>query len=51
MTATPIVATDLTDYRIADISLADWGRREIQIAEGEMPALMAIRKNIRISNL
>ncbi|HEV8582699.1 MAG TPA: adenosylhomocysteinase [Thermoanaerobaculia bacterium] len=33
-----------SDYRVADISLADWGRREIQIAEGEMPALMAIRK-------
>ncbi len=47
MTATPIVATDLTDYRIADISLADWGRREIQIAEGEMPALMAIRKKYK----
>src|SRR5215211_5236157 len=33
-----------TDYRVADISLADWGRKEIQIAEGEMPALMAIRQ-------
>ncbi|MET4692600.1 adenosylhomocysteinase [Endozoicomonas lisbonensis] len=36
-----------TDYRVADISLADWGRREIQIAEGEMPALMAIRNKYR----
>ena len=36
-----------TDYRVADISLADWGRREIQIAEGEMPALMAIRSKYR----
>ena len=35
------------DYRVADISLADWGRREIQIAEGEMPALMAIRAKYR----
>ena len=33
----------MTDYKVADISLAGWGRREIQIAEGEMPALMAIR--------
>ncbi len=33
-----------TDYKVADLSLAAWGRKEIQIAEGEMPALMAIRK-------
>ncbi len=33
----------MSDYKVADISLAEWGRREIQIAEGEMPALMAIR--------
>jgi adenosylhomocysteinase len=33
-----------TDYKVADISLADWGRREITIAEGEMPALMAMRE-------
>ncbi|MFT5906443.1 MAG: adenosylhomocysteinase [Cryomorphaceae bacterium] len=32
------------DYKIADISLADWGRKEIDIAEHEMPGLMAIRK-------
>ncbi|OZB52265.1 MAG: adenosylhomocysteinase, partial [Thiomonas sp. 15-63-373] len=32
------------DYVIADIGLADWGRREIAIAESEMPALMAIRE-------
>ena len=32
------------DYTIADISLADWGRKEIDIAEHEMPGLMAIRK-------
>jgi len=31
------------DYQIADISLADWGRKEIAIAEGEMPGLMALR--------
>jgi adenosylhomocysteinase len=32
------------DYKVADISLADWGRREIAIAETEMPGLMAIRE-------
>ena len=32
------------DYSIADLSLADWGRKEIQIAETEMPGLMAIRR-------
>jgi adenosylhomocysteinase len=32
-----------TDFRVADLSLADWGRKEIAIAESEMPALMAIR--------
>jgi adenosylhomocysteinase len=31
------------DYRIADMALADWGRKEMNIAEGEMPGLMAIR--------
>ena len=34
----------LTDYAIADIKLADWGRKELAIAEHEMPGLMAIRK-------
>ncbi|MGH8739203.1 MAG: adenosylhomocysteinase, partial [Burkholderiales bacterium] len=33
-----------TDYRVADLKLADWGRKEIAIAESEMPALMAIRR-------
>ena len=31
------------DYVIADLALADWGRKEIRIAETEMPGLMAIR--------
>ncbi|MCV2883704.1 adenosylhomocysteinase [Aestuariibacter sp. AA17] len=35
------------DYKVADISLADWGRKELSIAEGEMPALMAIRHKYR----
>ena len=32
-----------TDYKVADIALADWGRKEIAIAETEMPGLMALR--------
>ncbi len=32
------------DYKVADMSLADWGRRELSIAESEMPGLMAIRE-------
>lgn len=36
-----------TDYVVADISLADWGRKELIIAETEMPGLMAIREEFR----
>ena len=36
--------TSLHDHKIADISLADFGRREITLAEAEMPALMSLRK-------
>ena len=34
---------EFTDYQVADISLADWGRKELDIAEIEMPGLMALR--------
>ena len=34
------------DYHVADIGLADWGRKEIRIAETEMPGLMAIREEL-----
>jgi adenosylhomocysteinase len=34
----------MTDYVVADISLADWGRKELDIAESEMPGLMATRE-------
>ena len=44
MEATAKVQADFSDYKVADISLAEWGRREINIAEGEMPALMALRE-------
>ncbi|MFT6421539.1 MAG: adenosylhomocysteinase [Thalassolituus sp.] len=36
--------TQFTDYQVADMSLAAWGRKEIEIAEDEMPALMALRR-------
>lgn len=36
--------TEFNDYKVADISLAEYGRKEINIAESEMPALMAIRR-------
>jgi adenosylhomocysteinase len=40
-TAAQIATTE--DYKVADITLADWGRKELEIAETEMPALMAMR--------
>ena len=36
--------TTAQDYKIKDISLAEWGRKEIGIAEAEMPGLMALRE-------
>ena len=41
--------TEFTDYKVADISLADWGRKEINIAETEMPGLMALREEFGAS--
>ena len=43
MTATQ----EMLDYKVADISLADWGRKELDIAEKEMPGLMAVREKYR----
>ena len=37
------VALETQDYKVKDISLAEWGRKEIAIAETEMPGLMALR--------
>jgi adenosylhomocysteinase len=37
------VLNSASDYKVADINLADWGRKEIAIAESEMPGLMALR--------
>jgi len=45
---TQTAKTESGDYKVADIALADWGRREIQIAETEMPALMALREEYRV---
>jgi len=43
-TATPAKARVANDYKVKDISLAEWGRKEIGMAEQEMPGLMALRK-------
>ena len=40
MSTTTASQTQTNDYKVADISLADWGRKEISIAEKEMPGLM-----------
>ena len=39
----------VADYKVKDISLAEWGRKEIQLAEQEMPGLMAIRERYKAS--
>ncbi len=44
MTAVSQMPATSKDYHVADIALASWGRREIAIAETEMPGLMAIRE-------
>ena len=42
-TSTP-AGSEFSDYKVADMSLAQWGRKEIAIAETEMPGLMALRE-------
>jgi len=44
MTSENAVNLSFSDYKVADIGLAAWGRKEISIAESEMPGLMALRK-------
>ncbi|MFV1997046.1 MAG: adenosylhomocysteinase [Acidiferrobacterales bacterium] len=39
-----VINSNFTDYKVADISLAEWGRKEMDIAETEMPGLMSLRK-------
>jgi adenosylhomocysteinase len=41
------MATKTLPYKVKDISLADWGRKEIKLAEAEMPGLMALRKQFK----
>jgi adenosylhomocysteinase len=48
-TAASTLETTTQDYKVADINLAAWGRKELQIAETEMPALMALREKFRSS--
>src|SRR5438270_3361776 len=43
-TMTPTATLTETDFKVADLSLADFGRKEITLAEHEMPGLMAIRR-------
>ncbi len=47
-TATLNRTTPATDYKVADLSLAEWGRKEISIAEHEMPGLMSIRRKYAV---
>src|SRR5689334_24255731 len=42
--STATVSNLATEYKVADLALAEWGRKEISIAEHEMPGLMSIRK-------
>src|ERR1700684_4040014 len=42
--STAVLPEITTDYKVADMKLADWGRKEITIAEKEMPGLMSIRQ-------
>ena len=37
-------STEKLPYKVRDLSLADWGRKEIELAENEMPGLMALRQ-------
>jgi len=47
--ATAVVGSVATEYKVADISLADFGRKEIEIAEQEMPGLMSIRRKYAVN--
>ncbi len=43
------IDSSFTDFKVADLAAADWGRKEIAIAESEMPALMAIRREFALA--
>ena len=40
-------SVDYKNYKVKDITLADWGRKEIKLAEAEMPGLMSLRNEYR----
>lgn len=44
-----MLKTEVLPYKVKDITLAEWGRKEIRLAEAEMPGLMAIRKEYKAS--
>lgn len=50
MTMSAVISDTTQDFRVADMSLADWGRKEISIAETEMPGLMALREMYKGKN-
>ena len=41
------MSTLVENYKVKDISLADWGRKEVELAEAEMPGLMSIREEYK----
>ena len=43
----PSETANYTKYKVKDISLADWGRKEIHLAEAEMPGLMSLREEYK----
>jgi adenosylhomocysteinase len=47
--STDVTSPVATEYKVADIALSEWGRKEIAISEFEMPGLMAIRKKYAVS--
>jgi adenosylhomocysteinase len=46
-----ILCSHYVAYKVKDISLAAWGRKEIELAEAEMPGLMAFEKNMETQPL
>src|SRR6187401_661417 len=48
-TTDPAAATETADFKVADLSLAELGRKEIELAEHEMPGLMALREDYAAS--
>ena len=49
MSLAKMTKTERLPYKVKDISLAEWGRKEIKLAEAEMPGLMSLRKEYGVS--